>query len=151
MAENQISEQGNWQRSRGFVLSLLLLAIAIFTLVALMVPFFTNQINSQLKTGEVAAREIVAPRSLTYTSDILTQSQQESAAESIPAIYSPPDTSIARQQLESLRATLAYINSVRADTHSSNEQKLADLAALEDILLDQETAQNILDLSDSRM
>jgi hypothetical protein len=151
MAGNQISEQGNWQRSRGFVLSLLLLATAIFTLVALMVPFFTNQINSQLKTGEVAAREIVAPRSLTYTSDILTGSQQESAAESIATIYSPPDTSIARHQLESLRATLAYINSVRADTHSSNEQKLADLAALEDILLDQETAQNILDLSDSRM
>jgi membrane-associated HD superfamily phosphohydrolase len=151
MAGNQISKQSSWQRSRGFVLSLLLLATAIFTLVALMVPFFTNQINSQLKTGEVAAREIVAPRSLTYTSDILTESQQESAAESIAAIYSPPDTSIARHQLESLRATLAYINSVRADTHSSNEQKLADLAALEEILLDQETAQNILDLSDSRM
>ncbi len=150
MAGNQISEQGNWQRSRGFVLSLLLLAMAIFTLVALMVPFFTNQINSQLKTGEVAAREIVAPRSLTYTSDILTQSQQESAAESIPAIYSPPDTSIARHQLESLRATLAYINSVRADTHATNEQKVTDLAALEDFYLDQETAQNILDLSDSR-
>jgi len=150
MAGNQISKQGNWQRSRGFVLSLLLLAIAIFTLVALMVPFFTNQINTQLKTGEVAAREIVAPRSLTYTSDILTQSQQESAAESIAAIYSPPDTSIARHQLESLRATLAYINSVRADTYATNEQKVTDLAALEDIHLDQETAQNILDLSDSR-
>ncbi|MES0359275.1 MAG: HDIG domain-containing metalloprotein [Anaerolineales bacterium] len=150
MAGNQISKQGNWQRSRGFVLSLLLLAIAVFTLVALMVPFFTNQINTQLKTGEVAAREIVAPRSLTYTSDILTQSQQESASESIAAIYSPPDTSIARHQLESLRATLAYINSVRADTYATNEQKGTDLAALEDILLDQETAQNILDLSDSR-
>jgi putative nucleotidyltransferase with HDIG domain len=150
MAGNQISKQGNWQRSRGFVLSLLLLAIAVFTLVALMVPFFTNQINTQLKTGEVAAREIVAPRSLTYTSDILTQSQQESASESIASIYSPPDTSIARHQLESLRATLAYINSVRADTYATNEQKVTDLAALEDILLDQETAQNILDLSDSR-
>ena len=76
MAGNQISEQGNWQRSRGFVLSLLLLATAIFTLIALMVPFFTNQINSQLKTGEVAAREIVAPRSLNYTSETRTQSHK---------------------------------------------------------------------------
>ncbi len=150
MEGNQTSAQGNLQRRRGIVLSLLLLAMVIFILVALMVPFFTNQVNSQLKAGEVAAREMVAPRSLTYTSDILTESQQESASESIAAIYSPPDTSIARHQLESLRATLAYINSVRADPNATNEQKLTDLAAMEDIHLDQETAQNILDLSDSR-
>jgi putative nucleotidyltransferase with HDIG domain len=150
MEGNQATAENSWQRRRGIVLSLLLLAMLIFTLVALMVPFFTNQINSQLKPGEVASREIIAPRSLTYTSDILTESQRESAAESISAIYSPPDTSIARQQVESLRATLAYINSVRADPNASNEQKLTDLAALEDIHLDQATAQNILNLNDSR-
>jgi putative nucleotidyltransferase with HDIG domain len=150
MEGNRNSTQGNSQRRPGIFLSLLLLGMVIFTLVALMVPFFTTQINSQLKAGEVAAREIVAPRSLTYTSDILTESQREAAANAIAAIYSPPDTSIARNQLESLRATLAYINSVRADAIASNEQKLTDLAALEDIHLDQETAQNILDLNDSR-
>lgn len=150
MAGNQASTQGNWQRRRGAVVTLLLLATLVFTLVALMIPFFTSQINSQVKSGEVAPREYIAPRSLTYTSDVLTEVQQESAAESIAAIYSPPDTTIARHQLERLRAALAYINSVRADTFASNEQKLADLAALEDIHIDQKTAQNILNLSDSR-
>jgi hypothetical protein len=150
MAENQAISQGGWQRRRSIGLTLLLLATLIFTLAALMTPFFTNQIDSQISAGEVASREIVAPRSLTYTSDILTKAQQEAAADSISAIYSPPDTSIARNQLEDLRATLAYINSVRADTHATNEQKLTDLAAMENIDLDQETAQSILDLSDSR-
>jgi len=150
MAENQALSQGDLQRRRSIGLPVLLLATLIFTLAALMIPFFTNQINSQISAGEVASREIVAPRSLTYTSDVLTEAQQKAAADSVAAIYSPPDTSIARNQLEDLRGTLAYINSVRADTHATNEQKLNDLAALENIDLDQETAQRILDLSDSR-
>ncbi len=150
MAENQALSLGNLQRRRSIGFTVLLLAMLIFTLAALMIPFFTDQIDSQISAGEVASREIVAPRSLTYTSDVLTATQQEAAADSSAAIYSPPDTSIARNQLEDLRATLAYINSVRADSHATKEQKLTDLAALENIDLDQETAQRILDLSDSR-
>lgn len=150
MAETSIPPQGEWQRRRIIFLAFLLLATLILSMAALMIPFFTSQINSQLKAGEVANRDIVAPRSISYTSDLLTGLQQDAAEQSIAAIYSPPDTSIARHQLERLRATLAYITSVRADTFASNEQKLADLAALEEINLDQETAQSILDLSDSR-
>jgi len=150
MAENQALSLGNLQRRRSIGFTVLLLAMLIFTLAALMIPFFTDQIDSQISAGEVASREIVAPRSLTYTSDVLTATQQEAAADSSAAIYSPPDTSIARNQLEDLRATLAYINSVRADSHATKGQKLTDLAALENIDLDQETAQRILDLSDSR-
>jgi putative nucleotidyltransferase with HDIG domain len=137
-------------RRRSIIFTLLLVGILIFTLVALMVPFLSNQIDSQISVGEVASRDFEAPRSMTYTSDLLTEAQKSAAADSISAIYSPPDTAIARDQLEHLRGTLAYINSVRADTFATTEQKLADLAALEDIDLDQETALSILDLSDSR-
>jgi putative nucleotidyltransferase with HDIG domain len=152
MAENQVVSQVevDLQRKRSIVLTLLLVGLTIFTLAALMVPFLSNQIDSQMSSGEVASREIVAPRSLTYTSDILTETQKTAAADSIAAIFSPPDTTIARDQLENLRATLAYINSVRADTFATDEQKLADLAALEDIDLDLETTQSILEFSDSR-
>ncbi len=149
MSESQAISQTS-QRRQNIILVLLLAGILIFTLAALMIPNLSNKIDSQISAGEVASREIVAPRSLTYTSDILTENQKEAAADSVAAIYSPPDTTIARDQLERLRATLAYINSVRADTFATNEQKLADLSALEEIDLDQETAQSILDLSDSR-
>lgn len=150
MAEIQAVSQGDNQKRRSIGLALLLITILIFTLAALMIPFFTNQIDSQISAGEVASREITAPRSLTYTSEVLTEAQKEAASDSVAAIYSPPDTSIARNQLEDLRATLAYISSVRGDTYGSNEQRLADLAALENIDLNLETAQRILDLSDSR-
>ena len=150
MAGNQAVAQDVKNRRRNIGLIFLLLAVFVIILVGLMIPFITTQIDSQISSGEVASREIVAPRSLTYNSDILTETQREAASNSIAAIYSPSDTSIARKQLESLRGTLAFITSVRADSFSSIEEKLADLAALEDIDLDQETALSILELSDSR-
>jgi len=150
MASDQAVSQVDAIRRRNIGLVFLLLTIFVVILVGLMIPFITTQIDSQLSAGEVASREIVAPRSLTFTSNILTEEQREAAANSIAAIYSPPNTSIARNQLESLRGTLAFITSVRDDSFASVEEKLADLAALEDIDLDQETALSILDLSDSR-
>jgi putative nucleotidyltransferase with HDIG domain len=150
MAGDQAVSQVNAIRRRNIGLAILLLVIFLLILVGLMIPFITTQMDSQISSGEVASREIVAPRSLTFTSNILTEEQRETAANSIAAIYSPPDTSIARNQLESLRGTLAFITSVRDDTFASVEEKLADLAALEDISLDQETALIILELSDSR-
>lgn len=150
MASNQAVAQNVINRRRNIGLIFLLLAVFVIILVGLMIPFITTQIDSQISSGEVASREIVAPRSLTYNSDILTEAQREAASNSIAATYSPSDTSIARKQLESLRGTLAFITSVRADSFSSIEEKLADLAALEDIDLDQETALSILELSDSR-
>ena len=68
----------------------------------------------------------------------------------VPPQYTLPDTSIAREQLERLRATLAYITSVRSDPYASQDQKMNDLAALQDIQISQETATAILDLSESR-
>jgi putative nucleotidyltransferase with HDIG domain len=150
MAGDQAVSQVNAVRRRNIGLVFLLLAIFILILVGLMIPFITTQIDSQLSSGEVASREIVAPRSLSFTSNILTEEQREAGANSIAAIYSPPDTSIARNQLESMRGTIAFITSVRDDAFASVDEKLADLAALEDIDLDQETALKILELSDSR-
>ena len=72
MVESSIPSQDEGQRRRVITVAVLLLATLAFSMAALMIPFFTSQINSQLKTGEVANREIVAPRSISYTSDILT-------------------------------------------------------------------------------
>lgn len=150
MAQNVKSISKEAENKRGFVLILLLVAVLLIAYTALILPLFIDQSTLQLRAGEVSQREIVAPRSLTYISEILTERQRENAARAISDIYTSPDTSIARRQLERLRATLAYITSVRADSFASTEQKLADLAAMEDIHLNQEIAERILSLSDSR-
>ena len=150
MDSTQAISQASAIRRRNIGLVVLLLVSLLLILIGLMIPFITTQIDSQLIAGEVAPREIVAPRSLTFTSNILTEEQRETAANSVSPIYSPPDTSIARNQLESLRGTLAFITSVRDDAFASIEEKLADLAALNDITLDEETATSLLELSESR-
>jgi putative nucleotidyltransferase with HDIG domain len=103
-----------------------------------------------LEIGQVANQDYISPRTFSYESEVLTTQQQNSAASLVQDIYSTPETGIARQQVGLLRDALAYITAVRSDPHATQEQKLADLAALEDIQLRQETAQNILSLNETR-
>jgi putative nucleotidyltransferase with HDIG domain len=106
--------------------------------------------TTDLQEGDVTSQDIQAPYAVSYTSEILTEQQRERAADAVASKYSTADTSIARQQLDRLRAALAYITSVRSDLNASTEQKLADLAALQDIQIRQETAQLILELVEPR-
>lgn len=104
----------------------------------------------RVSEGSVASQEIGAPYAVTYRSDVLTEQKKQEAAQAVEAIYTPPDFSIARQQLSQLREALNYIESVRQDPYSSQEQKLTDLAALEGIYISPETAEKLLSLSDVR-
>ncbi len=47
------------------------------------------------------------------------------------AVYAPPDPTIARHQIERLRAALQYITLVRDDENATPEQKAADIASLD--------------------
>jgi len=136
-------------KAKGFRILLILVAIAA-SFIALVTPQIAPLTSQSLQAGQVAAQDILAPRDLTYTSEVLTQQQRDAAAQAVPPTYTAADTSVARRQLEKLRNALAFITSVRADLYATPEQKLTDLAALEDIQLSQDTAQNILALNDSR-
>jgi len=135
---------------RHFFLGLIFLLFFGLILLALLIPSAENLSAPPLLVGDVALYDIHAPNALTYPSQILTARQQDTVASEVPLVYSPVDTNIARQQLERLRNTLVYINSVRQDGFSTQEQKTTDLAALEDIQLSRDTIIGILSLSDSR-
>jgi putative nucleotidyltransferase with HDIG domain len=135
---------------RAFFLGLILLLFGGFIMLALLLPILQDLSEPPLSIGDVAPYDIHAPVSLTYQSQILTIRQQEAAAAAVPPIYSPADTNIARQQLEELRNTLTYIDSVRADSFTPQEQKISDLAAIEHAQLSRDTIIAILSLSSSR-
>ncbi|MEK6221556.1 MAG: HDIG domain-containing protein, partial [Chloroflexota bacterium] len=99
--------------------------------------------------GQVSLEDIQAPRSITYQSEVLTEQEQDSVARQIPLVYSSPDASIMRLQTDLLRDSLSFITTVRLDEFASEEQKMADLAALQNIHLSTESAKQILSLSDS--
>lgn len=135
---------------RAFFLGLIFLLFCGFILLGLLLPILRDLSEPALRIGDVAPYDIHAPSTLTYQSQILTARQQDTAAAAIPLIYTAADTNIARQQLEDLRNTLAYINSVRADEYATKEQKISDLAALENAQLSRDTINAILSLSSSR-
>lgn len=135
---------------RQVYLLLLLLTLAGLSFVALIAPQLTLLTSRSFQEGQVAQQEILAPVDITYESHVLTEQQRDAAARAVPLIYSLPDTSIARQQLEKMRTAMAFITSVRSDSHGTQEQKINDLAALEDIELNRETVEFILALNDAR-
>jgi putative nucleotidyltransferase with HDIG domain len=135
---------------RAFFLVLIFLLFCGFILLALLLPILQDFSEPPLSIGDVAPYDIHAPTSLTYPSQILTARQQDAAATAVPVVYTAADTNIARQQLEELRNTLSYINSVRADDFATQEQKISDLAALEHAQLSRDTIIAILSLSSSR-
>ncbi len=100
--------------------------------------------------GVIANRDYRAPVAVSFTSDVLTEQRRETAERAVSPIYSSPDTRVARRQLEQLRSALAFINNVRADAYASIDQKMNDLSALDDISLNNETAQAILSMPDAR-
>lgn len=125
------------------------LALAGIT-AALSIPISDRQSTFGLAAGDVAPQDILAPYSITYTSDVLTEESRQAAAEAVPPAFDPPDSQVARQQLDQLTATVEFIDAVRADQNASLEEKRSDLAAIQALALSSAEVDAILELSDVR-
>jgi len=103
-----------------------------------------------MEIGDVATQDILAPYSLTFESEILTQRAIEEAEKAVEPIYLPADPSIGRQQVEKLRSALYYITTIRQDSFASLEEKISDIQSIENFTLSEENIRRILQLNDSR-
>ena len=140
-------------RDNARLLTLRLILLAVVSVVifgAITLPSSLRAAADSLQAGEVAPRDFTAPRSQTYESAVLTEQRRKSAADSVPPVYSPPDPSIARQQLEELRGILNFITQTRDDTSTTLTQKRAAISALSDLQLDSESVDRIINIEDSR-
>ncbi len=146
-----MSEENALERSkRPLFYALLVTVVAGVAISVLLLPILNPVTSAGFVEGQVAPQHMQAPFDLTFESVVLTEQQRNAAAQAIAPVYTAADTNIARQQLEELRAALAYITSVRADEHANQKQKLEDLAALEYLELSPEAAAGTLALSDAR-
>lgn len=145
-----IPPSGSRKFRRTLFLGLLAAVTAILALTALMIPLLERLMSPLPAAGEVAGQDFRAAEAITFESETLTNQKRDLAERSVLPVYSPADTGVARKQLEGLRAALAFIASVRADTHATVDQKMKDLSALEDVRLTQEMMSYILGLNDSR-
>ena len=128
--------------------SLFLIAVAVF--LALISPLALRQDAIPLSVGGVAPRDLQAPYSVEYVSEVRTADARLAAERTVAAVYSTADPSIARAQIESLREVLTFISMVRFDGLATPDQKSADLKALQLIELQDETIETILTLSDTQ-
>jgi membrane-associated HD superfamily phosphohydrolase len=97
--------------------------------------------------GQPAPNDIFAPRSLTYTSDVLTRERREQARANVSQVYKPLDLSIGRAQLNQARAVFSFIETVRADRQATTETKLNYLQSIEDVTVEEQVGLDLLGLS----
>ncbi len=128
--------------------TLILTVLAAFA--ALTLPLALRPVALPLAVGEVAPRDLDAPRAIEYISDVRTEEARQNAALTVPSIYTPADPSVAREQIHHLRVTLQYITTVRADKYADATEQQSDLLALENITLNPEIIATILSSSDAQ-
>ncbi len=106
---------------------------------------WSPQVN--VVVGEPAPADVFSPQSLSYTSELLTEQAQERARKDIPAIYTPLNLSIGREQLAQARAIFAFIETVRADVEATPEEKVNNLQGIEKLTIDESVAIDLITLS----
>jgi len=127
-----------------------LLGLIVLALAAGIMWLSTAEDSLVLHAGEVAPRDILAPYSHTFESQVLTEKKREAAAQAVSKVYAPPDADIGRRQLERLRAALTFITAVRNDPYATPEEKLRDLAAIRGLNLSPDEARYLLNLDEQR-
>jgi cyclic-di-AMP phosphodiesterase PgpH len=130
--------------------TIILVTACSLVLLAILAPHIAAMQSSTLAVGDVAENDYIAPYSLSYESELLTERQRENAIAAVSPVYTQQDTTIARIQLEKLRSVLAFISMVRDDEYANLQQKLSDLAAIEQIVLDLDMAEGIMGLGETR-
>ncbi|HEX5840563.1 MAG TPA: HDIG domain-containing protein [Anaerolineales bacterium] len=129
---------------------ILLILVSIISFGALVLPQVVRPVAAQLQVGEVSPSDYQAPETRSFISEVRTEDQRLAAENAVAAVYGSPDPTIARRQIERLRAALQYITLVRADTNSSLQQKTDDISALRDVSLQPGTIEQILNLTPAR-
>ena len=129
---------------------ILLLLVSIISYGALVLPLALRPATLPLQPGDVAPKDFQAQETYGYVSEVQTEDLRRAAENAVSEVYAPPNPSIARGQIDRLRAALQYITLVRADENATPEQKAGDIASLSDVSLNPQTIEKIIGLPEAR-
>jgi putative nucleotidyltransferase with HDIG domain len=124
--------------------------VTLVSYAALVLPLSLRPPSLPLKAGDVAPRDMQAPRTLQYVSDVRTEDARDAAEKAVLPVYTAPDPAIARKQIDQLNTVLQALSAARADTVSTNEEKQSALSLRSDLGLSPENITQILQLPDGR-
>lgn len=133
-----------WVRRHALPIFVISLTISMTLILSIDLPG-SNQVSVTI--GQPAPNDIFSPRSITYTSDLLTTQAREQASRVVSEVYTPLDLGIGRSQLAMARDTLTFVEAVRADSSATIERKLDYLEAIDGVVISEEVGQTLLELS----
>ena len=128
----------------------ILIGVALVSYAALVLPLSLRRPALAIRAGDVAPRDMQAPRDVEYVSQVRTEAARDSAEKAVLPVYTAPDPTIARKQIDLLNSELQTLSTVRANTAATIEQKQAALGTRPDFGLSPEDITQILELPDSR-
>jgi putative nucleotidyltransferase with HDIG domain len=129
---------------------ILLSLVSVILFGALVFPTLSSPTAISLRAGDVSPDDYLAPQDIEYISEVRTEDARLAAENAVAPVYAPPDTTLARRQIERLRAALQYITLVRNDENATAEQKASDIASLSDISLRPQPIEQIIGLTSTR-
>lgn len=150
MANNNDSQRQGWHRWLQMLQGSLLWLFAILLTVgmtAILAVNLTPASSVNVVIGQPATNDISAPRSLTYTSELLTAQARQQASASVAPIFSPLDLDIGRTQLSLARAIFSFVETVRADSQANTDTKLRYLQAIDGLLIEEQIGLSLLEIS----
>src|SRR5512141_1013441 len=109
----------HWRDARVWLIGALFVLGAALILI---VPLFTGGLIA-LNAGDVAREDVRATRSLSFTSNSLTEQARAEAESAVPIQYDPLDLRVPRQQVVRARGVIDYLRAVRADPIASRADK----------------------------
>jgi len=125
-------------------------SVVILSYAILIQPWAFRTDNPSLQLGDVAQQDLRAPRKIEFTSEVLTSEAQTIAERAVAPVYAASDPAIARVQLEKMRTSLATIGGIRGNTFFSADKKVSDLLAIKNLELNEESANDLLTMTDDR-
>lgn len=128
----------------------ILVATAFITYAGLILPLSLRPAVPPLQAGDVAPRDMQAPRSFEFVSEVRTEAARQAAEKAVQPVYTAPDPAIARQQINQLRSVFVTISVIRSDLTSTAEVKRSQVIAVARAPLTSDDAQAILTMSDTR-
>jgi putative nucleotidyltransferase with HDIG domain len=128
----------------------LIVVVSLVSFVALTMPIALRPTTQVLDVGDVLQITMQAPRDIEYVSDVRTEEARKAAESAVQPVYTSPDSTIARQQIERLSTAMQYITSVRQGADLTLDEKKSNLVALSDVRLKLETIDYLINMPDPR-
>ena len=127
---------------------IILVITGLLTLGALLLPIALRPTKYSVEAGQVSAQEIIAPKTLTYVSEILTEQKRTQVENSIKDIFLAPDPNIIRSQLTLMESILDQVDSIRSNLTYENITKIQSISNITHLSLSNENSELLVNVID---